>query len=56
MEEQVRTGTASNKTVGIQQKLDKKRQELSRLLGIPIGTAMQKASGQMASGGMNAAK
>ena len=56
MEEQVRTGTASNKTVGIQQKLDKKRQELSRLLGIPIGTAMQKASGPMASGGMNAAK
>lgn len=51
MEEQVRTGTASSKTVGVQRKLDKKREELSRLLGIPIGTGMQKAGGTTTAGG-----
>jgi len=51
MEEQVRTGTASNKTVGVQKKLDKKREELSRLLGIPIGTAPQRTGGGTLSAG-----
>lgn len=45
LEIMVKTGSASNKVSGLTKKLEKKREELSKLLGIPMGSATSAGGG-----------